>query len=270
MPLRCALTAVFLIASARLAMAQTYDPSHPLPATTSGPALRSLAERREIHERFIIGLRAESEQNWKAAAAEFERILSLHPREPQRSTAHYDLALAEVGLNRLDSAASEFERAIALDSGFLAAFANLIAVDLMRKDIAGARTVADRFLRVAPQSARALYSRGIVALAGNDPQAAAADFGKLLLNSPSYAVAHYDLGLAETQLGRYDAAERELKAALRLAPNYSRAQFALGTVLLKEGKRSEARLAFDETIKTASKDPTLRNLATSMRDALHR
>ncbi len=270
MNLRYPMLALFCLASAGVSIAQTYDPSRPLPATTSQPVLRSLAERREIHERFAIGLRAESEHHWKAAASEFSRILALHPAEPQGSTAHYDLALAYVQLNRLDSAGAEFQRAIALDSGFLAAFANLIAVDLMRKDVAGARTAADQFVRIAPRSARALYSRGIVALAGSDPQVAAGDFGKLLANSPSYAVAHYDLGLAETQLGRYDAAERELKTALRLAPNYSRAEFALGTVLLKEGKRLEARLAFDQTVKTASNDLVLRNLATSMRDALQR
>ncbi len=257
-----------LSASISPGSAQTYDASRPMPATTSEPALRSLAQRREIHERFTIGLKAESAGNWKAAAGEFERIVSLHPGEPASSTAHYDLALAYVGLGQLSSAATEFEHAIKLDPGFLAAFANLIAVDLMRKDTQGARTIADRFVRLAPDSARALYSRGIVALASNDPQTAADDFGKLLRSDPSYAVAHYDLALAETRLGRYDSAERELQTALRLAPTYSRAQFALGTELLKQRKRSEARSPFEQTIKTASNDLALRNLAAAMRDAL--
>ena len=114
--------------------------------------------------------------------------------------------------------------------------ANLIAVDLARGDLREARSIADRYVALAPDSARALYSRGIVALQAGDAATAREDFGKLLHGNPSYAVAHYDLALAEERLGRYDAAERELDSALSLAPGYARARFALGVVLLRQGR----------------------------------
>jgi hypothetical protein len=40
-------------------------------------------------------------------------------------------------------------------------------------------------------------------------------------------------------------------------------------VLLREGKRAEARMAFDRVAKDAASDPALQNLALSMRDAIH-
>ncbi|HEU5478519.1 MAG TPA: tetratricopeptide repeat protein, partial [Candidatus Tumulicola sp.] len=135
-------------------------------------------------------------------------------------------------------------------------------------DVRSARTIADRYVALDPDSARALYSRGIVALKGGDAATARDDFGKLLHVNPSYAVAHYNLALAEERLGRYDAAERELRTALALAPTYARAQLALGAVLLKEGRRREARDAFAQATRDAAADPALQNIAAAMRDSI--
>jgi Flp pilus assembly protein TadD len=231
--------------------------------------LRALAQQREIHERFRIGIDAEQRRNWNAAAAEFERIITLRPPEPQFSTAYYDLGIAYANARRFDDAARAFQSAIDRDPGFLAAMANLISVDLARHDITGARTIADRFLRAAPDSARGLYSHGIVALQAGDVVSAQRDFGRLVQNDPQYALAHYNFGLAQVRSGQYASAEHEFTLALELAPDYSRARFALGTVLLREGKRAEARAAFDRVARDTSSDPALQNLAVSMRDAIH-
>jgi Flp pilus assembly protein TadD len=248
--------------------AQTYSPSTPLPRTTSVPALRSFAIAREVEERFKLGIDAESRGDWKAAVPEFDRIVALNPGEPKGSTAQYDLAIAYANLQRNDDAARALRAAIALDSGFLAAMANLIAVDLARGDLREARKIADRYVALDPDSARALYSRGIVALQSGDATTAREDFGKLLHANPSYAVAHYDLALAEERLGRFEAAERELLSALALAPAYARARFALGVVLLREGEHAAARNAFARATLDASGDPALKNIAAAMRDSI--
>jgi tetratricopeptide (TPR) repeat protein len=262
--------AVAIIAAlmAARAPAQTYPQQHPLPSTTSVPALRDLATQREIEERFKIGIDAESRSDWARAVAEFERIVALNPSEPKGSTARYDLAIAYANLDRYDDAAKQLRAALALDPGFLAAMANLISVDLSKGDLREARRIADRYIALDPDSARALYSRGIVALAAGDAATARDDFGKLLHNNPSYAVAHYDLALAEERLGRYESAERELRDALALAPTYARARFALGVVLLREGEHDAARNAFERATVDAAGDPALQNIAAAMRDSI--
>ncbi len=265
---RVAAALIVLAASTALARAQTYGTSTPPPRTTDVRALRALAQAREVHERFVFGLDAERKGAWAAAAAEFERVIALRPSEPQFSTAYYDAGIAYAHLQRLDDAARVFRSALAGDPEFLAAMANLIAVDLARGDLREARSVADKFVALAPDSARALYSEGIAALRQGDSAAARASFGQLLQSDPQYALAHYDLALAQVQQGRYAAAEQELRIALDLAPSYGRARFALGTVLLRRGKRAEARAAFDAAARDAQSDAALQNLAIAMRDAI--
>jgi tetratricopeptide (TPR) repeat protein len=262
-----ALLGMLAVLSGSVASGQVYETPRPQPQTTDGPTLRAIAVRREIHERFTLAFAAQAKGDLDRAGAEFERILALDPPEPQGSTAHYDLALVDAKTGRTAAAATQLRAAIALDSGFLAAMANLISIDLALGDLSEARRIADRFVALAPDSARALYSRGIVALRTGDDVTAKADFGKLLADNPAYAVAHYDLGLAEERLGRYDAAEREFRDALSLSPSYARARFALGAILLHEGRREDARVAFAAVADDPNGDPALRNIASAMRDA---
>jgi Flp pilus assembly protein TadD len=270
--MRVALTGALATLAATLlsavALGQTYPSMTPVPRTTSAPALRDLATQREVEERFRIGLDDLAGHDWKGASEEFGRVVALNPPEPKGSTARYDLAIAFASLQRYDDAARQLRGAIALDPGFLAAMANLISVDLQRGDLREARSVADRFVALAPDSARALYARGIVALQAGDAATARDDFGKLLHSNPSYAVAHYDLALAEERMGQFVAAERELRNALSLSPTYARAEFALGAVLLRQGRRGEARDAFVRTFRDAAGDPALQNIAAAMRDSI--
>ncbi|MEO9170458.1 MAG: tetratricopeptide repeat protein, partial [Candidatus Baltobacteraceae bacterium] len=249
------------------ALAQ-YETPMPVPATTSVPQLHRAAIMRAAVERFHMGLAALDRRNYAEARTHFAAIVALDPPEPQGSTAHYDLAIAQAHLGDLQGAAQSLHLAIDADPGFLAAMANLIAVDLRLGNVRDARTTADRFVSLAPDSARALYSRGLVALQSNDYAVARDDFSKLLRSDPQYAIAHYDLGLAESKLGHYNEAQREFASAVDLAPSYARARFALGTVLLRSGDRNAARAAFDRAARDASDDPSLRDLAIEMRNAI--
>ncbi|MBV8601388.1 MAG: tetratricopeptide repeat protein [Candidatus Eremiobacteraeota bacterium] len=239
----------------------------PAPRSTDPATMRNAALFREIRERFGRGNAALDRADYPAAIAEFEAVLKRNLVEPQNSTAHYNLALALSGSGNLERAASELRIAIEHDPGFLAAYANLIAIELRRGDVAAAREAADKFVKLAPDSARALYSRGLVALQADDLATARADFSRLIAKNAAYAPAHYDLALVELRGGRFESAERELNAALAVAPNYPRARFALGVCLLREGRKDEARQAFDRVLRDAA-DPGLRNLAMAMRDEL--
>jgi Flp pilus assembly protein TadD len=262
--------ALAAIAASAPAGAQVYAPGTPAPRTTSVPAMRALATAREVEERFRIGLEDQADGKWSASALEFARIVQLHPSEPKGSTAYYDLGIAYAHLDRNAEAATAFRSAIQIDREFLAAMANLISVDIAAGDLKEARAVADRYVTIAPDSARAVYSRGIVALQTGDAATARTDFGKLLSLDPAYAVAHYGLALAEERLRSYGEAERELRTALALAPNYARAEFALGVVLLAQARRPQARDAFARACQLSTGDPALSNLAASMRDSITR
>lgn len=269
MRLAVGLVALFYGLVAGVAVAQPYGGVTPVPRTTDMARLHALASEREIAERIRLGIRALDRGEWRTARDEFTHATALQPGEPQASTAYYDLGVANANANELDAAVAAFGAAIARDPGFLAARANLVTVHLMRGDLSAARAAANDLVALAPDSARALYARGLVALRAGDAAAALADFRHLLARDPTYAVAHYDLALAEQRLDDFTAAERELRAALALVPAYARASVALGAVLLHEGKRVQARDAFDAAARDAS-DVALHNLATSLRDAIVR
>ena len=258
---------VALAAVAGGASAQNYSRPIAPPRTTDAGALAAQARERLVHERFVRGVAAEERGDWSAAEAEFRSAVALDPPEPKGSSARYDLALAEAHLGRDDAAVALLQEALHRDPRFAAAAANLVAVQLRRGDLAAARSAADRFVAIAPQSVLAAYARGLVALKAGDVSVARAEFRRLIENDPSYAVAHYDLALAELQAGRDDAASAELGKALELSPGYARARFALGTVLMRAGRRSDARVAFDRCARDAS-DPALRALAIELRDRL--
>ncbi len=262
-----ALAAIFVGAAA--ADAQVYPDIRPVPRSTDPAILGAAATLREVHERFRIGLEAFGRSDWPAARDEFRQVVTLKPAEPLGSTAHYDLGVTLTNLHDYVGARAQFEAAIALDTDFLAARSNLVTVELLGNDLTAARKSASELVNRAPLSARGLYLSGLAALRSGDADAAGRAFGALLSHNPSYATAHYDLALAEIQLTRYDDAERELRVAITLAPKYSRARFALGTVLLKTGKRGEARSTFEQAAKD-SDDPQLTNLANSMVQALDR
>jgi Tfp pilus assembly protein PilF len=261
------IVAAFCAIGSQHAVAQPYPGITPVPRTTDPARMHALANDREVVERIRTAVDAENRHDYAVALRELGRAIALHPAEPQGSTAEYDLGIAQAGTGDMAAAADSFRAALALDPGFLAARANLVAAALEGGDLKAARATADEFVRAAPDSARALYSRGIVALRAGDSATALVDFRKLLASDPSYAVAHYDLAIAEEQRQDYGESERELRAALALAPAYTRARLALGAVLLREGRRVEARLAFDDALRETS-DSSLRNLAVSLRDAI--
>lgn len=249
------------------ASAQTYTGPTPAPRSTDAATLAAQGRAREVRERFVRGVAAEEHGDWSTAASEFTRVVALDPPEPKGSSARYDLALAQTHLGRDDAAVALLEEALHRDPRFAAAAANLVAVQLRRGDLAGARRAADQYLAFAPDSVLARYGRGLAALRAGDLVTARGDFRVLIDADPSYATAHYDLGVVELRAGRDDAARTELEHALALAPNYARASFALGTVLVRAGRRADARVAFDRCAHDAE-DPALRALAIDLRDRL--
>ena len=74
---------------AAAAAAQTYSPQRPLPRTTSMPALRALATRREIEERFTIGIDARGARRLGGRRCR----VRTHRRPESARTKRFDRAL---------------------------------------------------------------------------------------------------------------------------------------------------------------------------------
>lgn len=237
------------------------------PRIVGADAAHRLIVEREVHERFARGLDAEGRADWNAADREFARIIELAPPEPKLSTALYDRALALAHLGKSSEAMHALDAALQRDPGFAAAAANLTALALAAGDDERARRAAALFVRIAPASARARYSEGLVALHDGDFALARHDFSALIADDPAYAVAHYDLAIVEIHDGRSTAAVAELERALELAPHYARARLAYAELLLRDGRSSDAKRQFAQAATDAG-NPELRLLAQTLHDQI--
>ena len=97
--------------------------------------------------------------------------------------------------------------------------------------------------------------------ATEDMQRAVGEYELAASRSPNNYLLWLDLGRARERNGDQPGAERALRKALELGPNYSRVQWALGNVLLRQGKSDEA---FAEIRKALAGDENYTNAAATM------
>jgi eukaryotic-like serine/threonine-protein kinase len=175
---------------------------------------------------------------------------------PTRNLAAYDAYLKGQAQRALGNDAANlrlaggyFERAVALDSGFVAAWAALATANALLYSngtpspaIADrARTAAERALALDPEnpaSYRALgeYHR----LVTINPEQAVAQYSKGLALAPNDAELQRVLGISEQALGRSDSAVQHLRRARALDPRSGSVADALGNLLLSLRQYDEA------------------------------
>jgi superkiller protein 3 len=154
-------------------------------------------------------------------------------------------------------ALTALREAVALDPS-VASYHNTLGVlllQLQRPDLA--LTEFRDATRLDPAFADARLNLGI-ALAETGHWQEAADAYRAALALPtlsSPAAAHQNLGLALYHLRRYRESEESLRFALALDPAMEAAYYNLGLLLLAEGRRDEARVAFRKTREVAPQSP---------------
>jgi TolB-like protein len=205
-------------------------------------------------------------------AAALEVVLSAPQRgrlasRPTQDAAAYDSYLRgqEVEKGGLDAATlrratAEYDRAVARDPEFAAAWARLawaraLAFSNGVPDRAlgqAALAAAERALELAPELAEAHRSLGFYHhLVTRDPARALEAFSRGLALAPNDADLLRGTALAEQSLGRFEDALRHLEKAQALDPRSFRAALSTGNVLLYLRRPDAARAAFDRGLALA-------------------
>lgn len=173
------------------------------------------------------------------------------PTTPQsaakpRQETHYELGIAYKNSKMYTEAIAEFQKAIDLDSDFIAAHISLGEVYLEMGQLDDAETAANAALRIDANSqpARQLldairrvrsiqstqssgtpsnatdvkkhYERGEAFLNNKQYNEAAAAFKRVIKTDPDFADAHYGLGVAYLEMGALDDAKTAAEEASRL------------------------------------------------------
>lgn len=205
---------------------------------------------------------------WAAASSCYGQALELDGSEP---TWRFARGLAERGRGDLEAARREFETLNTLVPDFPLAWLHLAALELDFGRGPEARVLAEKALKVLPESPSALSLRGQAALLDDRPRDAISDFEMALAQVPEANRLHVLLANAYRKLGDLEATKKHLALAGKVGievPNplapllqahrrgvrvlRSRAQKAMGA-----GRPAEAIVALEQAVEREPNDATL-------------
>lgn len=219
-----------------------------------GTALLELGE----HEAALAALRVASDRNPTAAAA------------------HYNLAVALIGMKRLDEAVAALHRSIAAQPTFPQALALLAQIEIDSGRWLGALKYLQPLYESHPGLPEArekmtyyYLHAGIEAEKAKDTAAAEKHYRAGLAIEPDRAELHVRLGVLCLLQRRFADAIAPLEAHHRLQPDDSRGALYLGQAYAAVGRRAEARNILEKGVELAERAG---NAATAQhcRDTLRR
>lgn len=194
------------------------------------------------------------EFGWKALGAVLQRTgrqeESVSPLEhsvklaPRDAEAHYNLAIALQGLDRLNEAEACYLRAVALKPEFVEAHSNLgnTLKQLGRFD--EAEVCYSRAIELRPDYGDAHYNLANTLNEMGRLEEAEASYVRAIAADPDFTDAHNNLGNTLRKLGRLDEAERSLGKSVALRPDYAEAHYNLAICQQALGKLSLAELSY--------------------------
>jgi tetratricopeptide (TPR) repeat protein len=190
-------------------------------------------------------------KSWDEAIASYRKALELAPDD---ALTHYNLALALNYKGDLKPAVEQFEAALQLKPKWSEAHYGLGAALYELHDQDGARKELQAALERDPANtvARRLLAR--IYLEQNNPSAAEGELLKAIQSKPS-ADSYIELGLAEGQLGKLEAASADFRSALRLNPRLARAHALMGVAQRRQGNHAVALNEFHKAVELDPKDP---------------
>ncbi len=199
------------------------------------PAYSALAD--VYLSQYDYGLMAWEESTVKARAAATKAL------ELEENSAAAQTSLAHILLHEWQWQAAEqhFLRALELDPNYTLAlhWYALCLTALGRTD--EAVEVMQRARQLDPLSVRINADLGMALLAAGKYEEAVAQEGRALELSAEAAVPRWIRGMALEQLRRFDAAERDMKAALDAMSGYEAVKGSLGHLYAISGRQAEAR-----------------------------
>ena len=191
--------------------------------------------------------------NFEAAIPPLQKFLA---EKPDVAFAHFQLAYAYTGLNRVDEARIEYERCVALDPKMAEGQLNL-GILLLEKDAAAAVPPLRKAVDLLPSQSRPRFLLGIALERSGDLAGAAESYTAAAHLNPSDTETQAQLGGVYLQLKRPADAEKEFRAVLETQPKSLLALRGLALSLDAEGK-PDAVEAYRNYLATDPKDSAVR------------
>jgi protein O-GlcNAc transferase len=182
----------------------------------------------------------------------------------------FEFALSHHQSGCLNEAEIIYERVLEAAPGHVATlfYAGILAIDLGKIDIALTRLT--KAAGAAPSFADAHYNLGVALGLSGRGEEACARYKRVLALDPAYTAALTNLGLAALDDRESSSSIHLLTAAVRLDCENSSAWFNLGRALREADRLEESRLSLRRSLALAPHSAAARNAANVLKDAVIR
>jgi tetratricopeptide (TPR) repeat protein len=184
-----------------------------------------------------LGLACAALGRMEEAEAALARAVELEPRNLR---ALNNLAAVYARGSNTGKTIETLERAVAVDSTYTLALANLAYAYLKNGDHARAESVLVKLLRADPDHPAGNYCQGIRCNDLGRFDEAARSLERYFAVGGTSALAHLELARALEGMGRPQEAIRQLEQALEKDPTFVEALYRLGQLLARGGERQRA------------------------------
>lgn len=180
-----------------------------------------------------------SESDLVATATENPEPLAFQKREEAYRANNLGVALLEQF--NYKEAAAQFRRALSLDPNLKIAQINLAIALFNARDIQASLEAAKTAAQSAPDKPQPVYILGLIAREQNRTEDAIALFQRVLASDPADVGANVNLGQIYIQQRNFREAEVVLRRTLEAEPYNATAMYNLATALLRSGARDEGQ-----------------------------
>ena len=209
-----------------------------------------LAETPDLPDtRNILGTFQQKLGDDQQAAMNFAGVLH---DDPSNALAHYNLALSEYRLNRLEDAVKELNAVLvvaaaagdSLEQVTTPARELLGTISMQQRDYALARTQFEDLLADSPRNYTANFNLGWLAGHAGNPAQGVPYLRTAVEVDPSNADGYNELGSLYLSLGNLAQAEAAFAQAVHLSPASASAHYYLGVALARQQKNDRAANEF--------------------------
>lgn len=212
------------------------------------------AEQDNAAALFYGGVAAWTAGDAALALARLNRLMAT--TSPAVAEAHYHRALALTSLGREQEAIVDYEAAVRLKPGLIAAHNNLGELQRKRRNFAGADESFAAALQIDPSHVDARFNRALNAMQSGEMLHARTLLNECIKRNPDHANARSTLVDVLNDLGERTAALTLARASCKRLPAHALLWNALGQMEQAAGNISEAQSAFEAGL-TRAPDSTV-------------
>ncbi len=192
-----------------------------------------------------LGLALANAGRVEEAAEQYRRAIAL---QPNHAFAHDNLAAILLAQGRFAEALAHCEAAVAAAPGFFGARVNLARALAALDRGEAAEAQYRRVLAAEPEAFDALHNLGALLVSRGAAEEGEALLRRALAAKPDLAEAHNQLGRVREKAGDLRSAEAEYREAIRLKPELAAAHRALGAVLQRRGDPAGAEASLRRSL----------------------